>query len=372
MTPTPINNKPSKRYPDVFAPVALSHICHQVADLVVARVGCQKAIELNTSAQPNSNPHLGTVTTIFSAFALAEHLQDRTGLPVRVTFDYLENARGQVESALGMTYQRSLADTRGADGLSRLDRYLPEFERLIRFAAARTGVETVMQSYRKFQEAPIVRQLLLQLIRRRTEFQPLLGLHEPNIHVRFPCPVCGLIDKAAKTLAFEELETEEVTLSMDCPVHGRHTAALGIESGSYFDTGTAVRDIVKMAALAVQARDAQRIAVMLDGADWGGAWAWNVSALGATMLGVPYPDLPIRYFSPAILDANGAKFSKSVFASSGVYDYLPREYLDSEQMHRKHGEQIFERLLDMTRKWASEPARFFRNYSIDYVARETA
>ncbi|MBP0714293.1 hypothetical protein ABXK61_13320 [Burkholderia sola] len=358
------------QYPDVFAPVALSHICDQVADLVSTRVNGRKAIELNTSAQPNSNPHLGTVSTIFSAFSLGEHLQERTGVPVRLTFDYLENARGSAEVMSGATYQRSLADTLNEDGRSKLDCYLPEFERLIRFASVRTGVDAIMQSYSAFQATPAVRGFLLKMVQRRAEFQPLLGTREPNIHVRFPCPVCGRIEKDAASLRVKEVDQEQAVLSMDCPIHGRHVVTLSVTTDSYIDTGTAVRDVVKMAALAVQAREKEHLAVMMDGVDWGGAWAWNVSALGATMLGVPYDELPIRYFSPAILDVRGAKFSKSVFVASGTYDYLPREYLDSRHMYERHGEPIFERLLQMTRKWMSDPTRFFRNYSIDYVIQE--
>ena len=85
------------------------------------------------------------------------------------------------------------------------------------------------------------------------------------------------------------------------------------------------------------------------------------------MLGQSFDRLPIRYFSPAILDASGSKFSKSVFVSSETYSYLPTEFLDSALMHQLHGDAVFERIWQETELWVSSPARFFRNYSIQYV-----
>ena len=50
-----------------------------------------KELILNTSSQPNSRPHIGTVTTLFFNFAIAKHFQSRSGIPASVCFDQLEN-----------------------------------------------------------------------------------------------------------------------------------------------------------------------------------------------------------------------------------------------------------------------------------------
>jgi hypothetical protein len=353
---------------DVFAPVALSHVCTHVADLAAARIDSHTSIELNTSAQPNSYPHLGTVTTLFCVFALAEHLQDRTGLRTNVVFDYLENARGLLVEVEGKTFQLALSSVREA-GVPKYLTYLAEFERLLRFASVRSGVAYELRSYERFQANPFIRDLLLQCVVREAELRTQLAPGSKHVHVRFPCPECELVEKSCDSLEIESTSADEVVLSMRCPTHRKHSRTLSRTGQDFFDTGTSVRDVVKIAALGVQAQQRNALSVMLDGADWAGAWAWNISARGACMLGRTFDQLPVRYFSPAILDASGSKFSKSVFVSSETYSYLPTEFLDSSLMHQIHGDSVFEKIWRETRGWVSSPARFFRNYSIEYVNR---
>ncbi|MEQ1684270.1 MAG: hypothetical protein ABL916_11520 [Burkholderiaceae bacterium] len=333
----------------------------------MARAIGKKRIEINSSAQPNSNPHLGTVTTLFCVFALAQRLQSETGLATHVVFDYLENARASLEVIGGKAYQHSLSSARTSDGQPLYSEFLPEFERLLSFAAERSGISFRMRSYDEFQQDAVVRKLLLRCMTLGETLRPLLAPNERHLHIRFPCPACGLIEKACDTLTVEDGDPDCMVLRMICPHHGPHSRELSVGGRHYFDTGTSVRDVVKVAALGIQAEKEGALSVMLDGSDWGGAWAWNISALGATHLGSKYAELPVRYFSPAILDATGSKFSKSVFVASNTYDYLPRELLDSASMHALHGDAIFERLWKEVLAWVSSPARFFRNYSIEYM-----
>ncbi len=236
------------------------------------------------------------------------------------------------------------------------------------FLSDKTGVDYKSRSYFDFQADPKFRMHLIKMLSAKNSFRDILSPNDNNIHVRFPCPTCGLIEKASDSLTILSIEEElnNVHLSMKCPLHGTHMLHYSIKNDAYIDTGTSVRDVLKVAALST-ADESDKLTVMLDGSDWGGAWAWNISGFGAVKLDVPYERLPVRYFSPAILDGAGAKFSKSIFVSSDTYKYLPRELLDSSLLWEKYGDAIFCDLLDEVRLWVSNPSRFFRNYSIEYL-----
>ncbi len=357
-----------KAIDNVFSSVALSHICTSVSDLLLPRINGIKMIEINTSAQPNSFPHLGTVTTLMSAFCLAEEFKKRFNVNVIVVFDYLENAKKSIVDIDGKKYQYPLSYSEINSKQHDYIIFLNEFNRLMSFLSDKTGVDYKSRSYFDFQADPKFRMHLIKMLSAKNSFRDILSPNDNNIHVRFPCPTCGLIEKASDSLTILSIEEElnNVHLSMKCPLHGTHMLHYSIKNDAYIDTGTSVRDVLKVAALST-ADESDKLTVMLDGSDWGGAWAWNISGFGAVKLDVPYERLPVRYFSPAILDGAGAKFSKSIFVSSDTYKYLPRELLDSSLLWEKYGDAIFCDLLDEVRLWVSNPSRFFRNYSIEYL-----
>jgi hypothetical protein len=78
-----------------YPPVGIVHITKDIGQLVEPFIDGKSCIHINTSAQPNSHPHLGTVTTLMTAFAIGEHLGKYFSLPVKLTFDQLENAPGK-------------------------------------------------------------------------------------------------------------------------------------------------------------------------------------------------------------------------------------------------------------------------------------
>lgn len=71
----------------------ISLILDDVSDLFKDQINSDiNKVIINTSSQPNSNPHLGTLTTISCAFALAKKIEQRFNVSVEVEFDELENS----------------------------------------------------------------------------------------------------------------------------------------------------------------------------------------------------------------------------------------------------------------------------------------
>ena len=59
-----------------YPPIGIAHATNKLSDLILYKYKNQKKIIINTSAQPNSSPHLGTITTLMTVFALASKIRD--------------------------------------------------------------------------------------------------------------------------------------------------------------------------------------------------------------------------------------------------------------------------------------------------------
>jgi hypothetical protein len=75
-----------------YPPIGIAHVTNKLSDLILYKYKNQKKIIINTSAQPNSSPHLGTITTLMTVFALASKIRDDLKVETEVQFDELENS----------------------------------------------------------------------------------------------------------------------------------------------------------------------------------------------------------------------------------------------------------------------------------------
>lgn len=75
----------------LFPPVGIAHVTDDLVDLCLRPPFGSSSIRVNTSAQPNSAPHVGSVLTILCSFALAKRVGTR-GAHASLLFDCLENA----------------------------------------------------------------------------------------------------------------------------------------------------------------------------------------------------------------------------------------------------------------------------------------
>ena len=354
----------------VLAPVGITHIASDLADLVRVRAAGRDRIEVNTSAQPNSHPHLGSITTLATAFAMAEHLQRALGLPAHLTFDALENSPGQSKDTPAGIMQMSLSDTPITTGdgqaTTKERRFMGSFEILLGHFSAQTGVPYTVRPYREFGLIPEFRAALIAMLRDREGFAPIVSPSERRVHIRFACPFCGWAEKSCSTLRVSDVGSH-LDLSMICPEHGDYGARLAPDGGDLIDTGTAVREVGKAAVLAAEGRPRNALVVVVDGSDWTGNWALMVFVAGALRLGLSFEDLAERFYTPAIVDWSGGKFSKSVYVRGGEYDELPEAYLNFQVFNEVYGEAGLDALLVEAQSWVNDPRRMIRNYSLEYL-----
>ena len=141
---------------DVVYPVlGLSHMTNDVSDLIAHQMANKESIRIYHAIQPNSHPHIGSVTTLMTAFALASHFADTFSLPVSLTLDVLENSPSYVhqKSLDGVMYEKSLNNT-FQGGRTLADLYLESFCTLLDTLSEWTGIPSMIRSYEQFQCVP--------------------------------------------------------------------------------------------------------------------------------------------------------------------------------------------------------------------------
>lgn len=345
-------------------PVGISHVTESMEDLYRDKLFGKTNVTFHPAAQPNSYPHLGTLTTLISTFALAKHLEHTLGIQPSVRFWELENAPGELRVINGQTYYKTLAKTDCNEG-SKSEKYLPAFRDILSTYAALSQVPYTTWSYGDFQSISKIRGIILDLLEAEAELAPLLCPSENKFKVRFACPVCHLSSKKGGVCIETALDRSRL-YTCYCPHHGVYEEVLSSANTSLFDINTPVRALAREIYLIQEAQDLGGQNMMSDGADWVHYAPLNIEAL--IRLGYPVDGLPARFFAPVITDLYGAKLAKSAQVGSNAYIGLPSYNLNSTELEKTFGRDVHTRLWNEISSWIKEPKKIFRNYSITYLS----
>jgi hypothetical protein len=350
----------------VFAPVGITHLTGDNSDLLRALAAGRSQLRITTAAQLNGVPHLGTVVTILTVFAFAQHCSGMLGLPATIVFDALENAPAEHLKVGGETYTRSVGDLIDTGHLDRRE-HTRGFEQLLTWARDRSGISYEFRPYDVYQGLRPVRECLHHIASRLEEFAPIVAPRDGIVRIRPRCPDCRLMQKSAADLRITAL-SGAVRLDSRCPRHGPYAETVHIDGGGWYDANTPVRSIQKGYLLAAERSLYDACPVSVDGADWGGSWHAHVLAPALATLGIPPAEWPISIFTPLIIDHTGGKLSKTLYVARGTYADLPELFLNLDVLLAEHGEHILDIIWAEVTRWAAEPRRLHRTYSVDYIA----
>lgn len=79
--------------PLVYPPVVLAHIANTLRDYLDPKIRNKSSVDIHYSAQLNGHPHMGTLTSLGSAFAIGEYIRNVFSKPSTIKFEALENAQ---------------------------------------------------------------------------------------------------------------------------------------------------------------------------------------------------------------------------------------------------------------------------------------
>jgi hypothetical protein len=352
----------------IFAPMGITHLTCDNADLVRAAARGAQRLRVTTAAQLNGTPHIGTVVTMLFVFALTAHLADVLDLPATVIFDALDNAPAEQVEIDGMVYTRNVADLIDMGRLDRTDR-TSGFERLLQWVSARSRLRYEFRPYSVYQGLRPVRNCLHMIASRLEAFRPIVAPADGIVRIRPRCPQCRLMEKSAKNLTIAASDGA-VYLDSVCPAHGAYRETIETTgTGGWYDANTPVRSIQKGFLLSAERELYQACSVSVDGADWGGAWYAHVLAPALATLGLPVSDWPVSIFTPLVLDRTGGKLSKTIYVRYGAaFAELPEAFLNLDLLLHQYGDEALEAIWAEVTRWADEPCRLHRAYNVDYLA----
>lgn len=363
---TPVALRPPDEL--IFAPVGIAHLTVANADLIRAAAQGRQRLRVTTAAQLNGTPHIGTVVTMLTVFALTSHAAETLNLPATVIFDALDNAPAEHVEIDGQTYTRTVSDLIGSGHLDREQR-VSGFERLLTWASQRCGIRYEFRPYTVYQGLRPVRECLHAIASRQKEFARIVAPADGVLRVRPRCPECRLMEKSAASLRITPGDGE-VHLDSRCPIHGPYRETIDVAGpGGWYDANTPIRSIQKGFLLAAERDLYQACSVSIDGADWGGAWHAHVLAPALATLGIPARQWPVSVFTPIVLDRTGGKLSKTLYIRYGAaYADLPEAFLDLDVLLDHYGDDALDAIWAEVQRWAIEPLRLHRAYTVDYLA----
>jgi len=362
MTPAPSHEL-------IFAPVGIAHLTSDNTDLVRAAARNTRQLRITTAAQLNGAPHIGTVVTVLTVFALAAHFAEDLDLPATVVFDALDNAPAEHVVIDGHDYTRTVADLVDTGHLDPTTR-TSGFEHLLAWAAARSSVRYEFRPYTTvYQQLPPVRECLHRIASQPEQFAAIVAPADGIIRIRPRCPQCRLMEKSAEHLTISTSDGV-VQLGSYCPTHGRYRETIDITgTDGWYDANTPVRSVQKGFLLAAERDLYQACSISIDGADWGNAWHAHVLAPALATLGIPPQQWPVSIFSPMVLDRSGGKLSKTLYVRYGAaYADVPEAFLNLDILLSQLGEPALDTLWAEITRWATEPRRLHRAYTVDYLA----
>lgn len=344
-----------------YPPIGIAHITNNITDLIKYKTKNIQKIILNTSSQPNSSPHLGTITTLMIVFSLAKKINDELSIETIVQFDELENSPNTFKSIGTDTFCKSLNDSfingeRVSD--INMKQYIDIFETLKKL----TDVNYIIRSYKEFQENFEFRKILNKILNEYNKFAELLSPSNHNLHIRTKCPKCNWMNKNNSKINIKK-EGDNFVLKNYCFQHGDFTINTN-NFNEYIDVNTQLRDLIKGALILEEDIKNNTLTIMIDGGDWSGIWDNRIHNKGLMALG--YTDSPIRLFTPIILDWSGAKFSKSLYLHDNAYAKQNCAYNNYHDFKIFFGYNGFLKLWNEINTWTNDPKKFFRNYSVEY------
>ena len=320
-------------------------------------------VVVNTSVQPNSIPHFGTLTTCFCAFIYAKKISDAFSIETSVELDLIECGPSSHYHQAGGETCFSIARTPAPEDSSKsiADFYISNYYiPLLTWCHKISGVSFTTRKYEEFQRIPTVRSVIIAICNDIQFFESLLCPKSKKLHIRPECPNCGSIDKHLKQVVLKNIHAGGFTVSSHCSNHGSYSVNINNSAQNYIEINTQLRDIAK-GALMASYLDEGILGIMFDGGDWGGAWTHHIHCESLNRLGY---QLPIRLFSPLILDWSGGKLSKSIYLrgisqSSCLTDY--------QTFMGRYGDNGLLCIYNEVENWISDPKKFFRNYSEEYI-----
>ncbi|MCT8351792.1 MULTISPECIES: hypothetical protein [Photorhabdus] len=348
-----------------FPRVGVTHLIKRIEDLYLDEIYSAESITLTTSSQPNSAPHVGTLLTFSYVFNIANYFKKKYAKKVNIVIDLLDNAPSQRKVINGVEYQYMLKQSNNGFNIFEVNREI--YNNCLRVLSSFSAVDYKIRDYSDFCLNSNFYYALNKMLVENIYFNKITNPGGRSVHIRAPCPECGIIEKDPSSSPVVLNEDKEVKLSAICPIHGTHETIVKSSKPVFLDTGTAPRDIAKQYTLAKNSIDNGTLEIMIDGSDWAGNWFHDVILPGYCKLGISTKYIPKKIYTPVVITDNGLKLSKSIYMNKGYGSDIPPFLLDITKLDDLGMESYLWTLYMLTAQWVEMPERLFHALPINEI-----
>lgn len=347
-----------------YPPVGIAHIITTISDLFYDRLSDSSSIQIACISQPKTAPHFGTMIVIFSAFALAQKLKIDFNLKTDVLVDSLENSPARTIEIDGTNYSLCLShEIIGRQNLAEIN--LKPIIEIAKWASNKTKIDFSIRPYKKIQSQIEFRNGLRKILTNPDLFLPMLSPSEKKLRIRPICPHCGLVDKEAKTVKYDNFNYPNL-ISFVCPNHGIINAYID-NTDDVIDCNTPIRTILRSIGFIAEKNITGKETIIINGSDWSGAWMQRVYFDSLSTLGFNGRQIPFNIFTPQITDWSGAKLSKTIYLDKNAYADIDKAWISVPDFIDKFGDKGLDIIWGEVSSWFESPKKLFRNYSLDYI-----
>ena len=317
----------------------------------------KKKIKISIGAQPNSSPHLGTISVMCLAFKLAKKLTEEfKDISCSILFEVVDTAPSEQIIINDIVYQRNLKNT------GKLAIYMSQFIEILNFLRDKTQIEYEIRYQNEFNSQKEIQQIISEIIKQRDNIVQYLDPKYKRLKIRVSCPKCGLTDKNSIKNKYDENK-----IIFECPKDGKFEVDI-TKNPELLEYNTPLRNLIRgmLYGNINENNEYDYEIIRVTGSDYAGFYQEELLYKIVGMINYKVQKLPIVIYAPLVVDWSGAKLSKSLYVKQNAYKYLPSYLINYENLIKEKGKKGIEKMYNIVAEWIDEPYKLFRDYSVYY------
>lgn len=162
------------------------------------------------SARLSGNPHIGTLVNFMTGFRLAYELNKKYKKDCKIIIELLDNISDEKICNIFTKNSRKYYYKKLVSNNMELQKKYNEFIKMIEKLNDLYNVKTEIRTYKDIQQDERMRNSIFEVLQNKNYFEKILNPKEEKMHIRIPCPICGLIEKNVRILPWNILTTRSL------------------------------------------------------------------------------------------------------------------------------------------------------------------
>lgn len=336
----------------------IAHIVDHIEDLFGNQAEGKSGFRVLINSRLNGPPHLGTLINYITGFVLAERLRDKYHESAMIIVELLDNLS---DSGFQRNYWidgKEFCKMDSVDINAEYARNCEFYKKVLIELSAIFDISFEIRHYQQIITMPSFRRSVLEVLRHEKFFSKQLQPTDGKLHIRIPCPICGLMQKAPATPTFSQIEENAFLICEECPKHGMHEVVFSDKNDTLIGINNTIRVFCRGLTLVDEDINNNTLSIIINGYDWAGTWPLQIHFSG--MLYLQRNRLPEILYCPLIFDEDGDKMSKSKMVDNQIRKWIYNvSFLSSDQLNR---------ICREVERWFDCTEDFFVNYSSTYFS----